>query len=161
MIDQQKGTEAGSSGDDLGAPFSLPTLSKNALTCHLQAGGGTACGTRAFSGGRPTEQSFPAQYGQASRHHRRLRHRSELRRCTGGLGTIGCQQAVPGMYWGIAPPFQSGTFDSKSRRISKRGSPHLRKNLFMVASTIPQHSDPANPIFQFMDKKRAICRFAR
>ena len=25
----------------------------------------------------------------------------------------------------------------------------------MVASTILQHSDPANPIFQFMDKKRA------
>ena len=54
-----------------------------------------------------------------------------------------------------APPFQSGTFDSKSRRISKRGSPHLRKTLFMVASTILQHSDPDNPIFQFMDKKRA------
>ncbi len=54
-----------------------------------------------------------------------------------------------------APPFQSGTFDSKSRRISKRGSPNLRKTLFMVASTILQHSDPANPIFQFMDKKRA------
>ena len=54
-----------------------------------------------------------------------------------------------------APPFQSGTFDSKSRRISKRGSPHLRKTLFVVASTILQHSDPANPIFQFMDKKRA------
>ncbi|MDE6902038.1 MAG: transposase [Lachnospiraceae bacterium] len=54
-----------------------------------------------------------------------------------------------------APPFQSGTFDSKSRRISKRGSPNLRKTLFMVVSTILQHSDPANPIFQFMDKKRA------
>ena len=25
----------------------------------------------------------------------------------------------------------------------------------MVASTILQHSDPANPIFQFMDKKQA------
>ena len=54
-----------------------------------------------------------------------------------------------------APPFQSGTFDSKSRRISKRGSPHLRKTLFMVVSTVLQHSDPANPIFQFMDKKLA------
>ena len=32
MIDQQKGTEAGVPGDDLGAPFSLPALSKNALT---------------------------------------------------------------------------------------------------------------------------------
>ena len=54
-----------------------------------------------------------------------------------------------------APPFQSGTFDSKSRRISKRGSPNLRKTLFMVVSTILQHYDPANPIFQFIDKKRA------
>lgn len=53
-----------------------------------------------------------------------------------------------------APPFQSGTFDSKSRRISKHGSLHLRKNLFMVTGTILQHSDPDNPVFQFMDKKR-------
>ena len=54
-----------------------------------------------------------------------------------------------------APPFQSGTFDSKSRRISKRGSPHLRRTLFQIASVILQHSDPADPGFQFMDKKRA------
>lgn len=54
-----------------------------------------------------------------------------------------------------APPFQSGTFDSKSRRISKHGSPHLRRTLFRIASTILQHSDPANPVFQFMDKKLA------
>ena len=54
-----------------------------------------------------------------------------------------------------APPFQSGSFDSKSRRISKRGSPHLRRTLFQIASCILQHSDPANPVFQFMDKKRA------
>jgi transposase len=54
-----------------------------------------------------------------------------------------------------APPFQSGTFDSKSRRISKRGSPHLRRTLFQIASVILQHSDPDDPIFRFMDKKRA------
>ena len=54
-----------------------------------------------------------------------------------------------------APPFQSGAFDSKSRRISKRGSPHLRRTLFQIASVILQHSDPADPVFQFMDKKRA------
>ena len=54
-----------------------------------------------------------------------------------------------------APPFRSGIFASKSRRISKRGSPRLRKTLFMVAGTILQHSDPANLIFQFMDKRRA------
>ena len=54
-----------------------------------------------------------------------------------------------------APPFQSGAFDSKSRRISKRGSPHLRRTLFQIASVILQHSDPADPVFRFMDKKRA------
>ena len=54
-----------------------------------------------------------------------------------------------------APPFQSGAFDSKSRRISKRGSPHLRRTLFQIASVILQHSDLADPVFQFMDKKRA------
>ena len=55
----------------------------------------------------------------------------------------------------MRPPFQSGIFDSKSRRISKRGSPPLRRTLFQIASVIPQHSDPANPVFRFMDKKRA------
>lgn len=54
-----------------------------------------------------------------------------------------------------APPFQSGTFDSKSRRVSKRGSPHLRRTLFQITSILLQHSDPANPGFQFMDRKRA------
>ena len=102
VIDQQEGTEAGASGDDLGAPFSLSALSKSALTHHPQAGGGTASGSRALSEGRPAGRPFPAQYGQASRRHRRLVHRAELRRCTGGLGAIGHQQATPGTYRGIA-----------------------------------------------------------
>ena len=54
-----------------------------------------------------------------------------------------------------APPFQSGTFDSKSRQISKRGSPHLRKILFTVCSIILRLSDPDNPIYLFMAKKRS------
>ena len=53
-----------------------------------------------------------------------------------------------------APPFQSGTFDSKSRRISKRGSPHLRRTLFQIMSVLLQHADPDNSVFQFMDRKR-------
>ena len=53
MIDQQEGTEAGASGDGLGAPFSLPALLKSALTHHPQADGGTACGSRALSEGGP------------------------------------------------------------------------------------------------------------
>jgi transposase len=54
-----------------------------------------------------------------------------------------------------APPYQSGTFDSKSRRMSKRGSPHLRRTLFQISGIILQHSNRDNPIFQFMDKKRS------
>ena len=54
-----------------------------------------------------------------------------------------------------APPYQSGTFDSKSRHVSKRGSPHLRRVLFTICSVILQHADPENPIYQFMNKKRA------
>ena len=54
-----------------------------------------------------------------------------------------------------APPFQSGMFDSRSRHVSKRGSPHLRKTLFTICSSILQNADPGNPVFLFMDKKRA------
>jgi len=54
-----------------------------------------------------------------------------------------------------APPYQSGTFDSKSRHVSKRGSPHLRRVLFTICSVILQHADPENPIYQFMNRKRA------
>ena len=52
VIDQQEKTEAGASGNDLGAPFSLWAPAKGALTHHQPgAGGGTACGSRAPSGG--------------------------------------------------------------------------------------------------------------
>ena len=54
-----------------------------------------------------------------------------------------------------APPYQSGTFDSKSRHVSKRGSPHLRKTLFQISCMVLQYADPDNPVFQFMSKKRA------
>ena len=65
VIYQQEGTEAGASGDDLGAPFSLPVLSKSALTHHPQAGGGTACGSCALSEGRPVGPlPCPAWTGQ-------------------------------------------------------------------------------------------------
>ena len=53
------------------------------------------------------------------------------------------------------PPFPSGTFESKSRHVSKRGSPHLRRTLFIIASVILQLSYEDNPVFCFMDKKRS------
>lgn len=51
-----------------------------------------------------------------------------------------------------APPFQSGSFETKSRHVSKRGSPHLRKTLLQM---VLQHTSPDNPVYCFMDKKRA------
>ena len=53
-----------------------------------------------------------------------------------------------------SPPNQSGAFEAKSRRISKRGSASLRKTLFQVMLVILQNSPPDEPVFQFLDKKR-------
>lgn len=59
-------------------------------------------------------------------------------------------------YAGIdAPPYQSGTVDVHSRSISKRGSPSLRRTLFLVMSVILQCSPADEPVYQFMDKKRS------
>jgi len=57
---------------------------------------------------------------------------------------------------GIEPPEnQSGTYNQHSRRISKQGSPHLRRALFQVMCCVLllRHSD--EPTFQFIDRKRA------
>lgn len=54
-----------------------------------------------------------------------------------------------------APPFQSGNFEAKSRHVSKRGSPHLRKTLFQIMSVVLQKASPDNAVYRFMDKKRA------
>lgn len=54
-----------------------------------------------------------------------------------------------------APPFQSGNFEAKSRHVSKRGSPHLRRTLFQIMSVILQHGFADNAVYLFMDKKRA------
>ena len=54
-----------------------------------------------------------------------------------------------------APPFQSGNFEGSNCHISKRGSPHLRRTLFQISSTILKKSNPDSSIYQFMDKKRA------
>jgi len=53
-----------------------------------------------------------------------------------------------------APPFQSGAFESQSRRISKRGSPALRKTLFQVMDVILKTAPEDNDVFQYLDKKR-------
>ena len=53
------------------------------------------------------------------------------------------------------PPDQSGKDDPKSRRISKRGSPALRKTLFLIMTIYLQNQPVGEPVFHFLDKKRA------
>jgi transposase len=50
---------------------------------------------------------------------------------------------------------ESGTYATKSNPASKRGSPHLRKTLFLVVSTYLKRSPADEPVYQFLDKKRA------
>ena len=54
-----------------------------------------------------------------------------------------------------APPYQSGKFESTDRTISKKGSPHLRKALFQVMDCLVKKAPQDDPIFQFIDRKRA------
>ena len=52
------------------------------------------------------------------------------------------------------PPNQSGNSDVKSRSISKRGSPALRKTLFQIITIYLQRQPSDEPVYQFLDKKR-------
>ena len=63
-IDQQKGTEAGASGDDLGAPFSLSALCEEHTYSPPARGQRWYCLTAAVRppGAAPLVQFFPAQY---------------------------------------------------------------------------------------------------
>lgn len=57
---------------------------------------------------------------------------------------------------GIEPPEnQSGAYSQHSRRISKQGSPHLRRTLFQVMCCVLQLGHTNEPTFQFLDRKRA------
>lgn len=53
------------------------------------------------------------------------------------------------------PPHQSGIVDTKSRSISKRGSPALRKTLFQVIGVYLQRQPADEPVYQFLEKKRS------
>ena len=50
---------------------------------------------------------------------------------------------------------QSGTHEARSVRTSKSGSPELRKALFLVMDCLIQTKPQDDPVYQFMDKKRA------
>lgn len=57
---------------------------------------------------------------------------------------------------GIDPaPNESGNYCSRSNKTTKRGSPYLRKTLFNIMTVHLQHAPADEPVFQFLDKKRA------
>ena len=50
---------------------------------------------------------------------------------------------------------QSGVHDRKSNRTSKKGSPYLRRTLFLIMDGLIQRSPTDSPVYAFMDKKRS------
>ena len=56
---------------------------------------------------------------------------------------------------GIDPmPNQSGMKNTHSNKSSKRGSPYLRKTLFVVMTVLLQKAPSNVPVYQFLDQKR-------
>ena len=59
-------------------------------------------------------------------------------------------------YAGIdAPPNDSGDVTGRHKGMSKVGAPSLRRTLFLVMSVYLQNAPLDEPIYQFMDRKRA------
>jgi len=57
---------------------------------------------------------------------------------------------------GVDPsPNQSGDYERKSNPASKRGSPYLRRSLFLVMTVLLQNAPDGDPVYQFLDKKRS------
>ena len=50
---------------------------------------------------------------------------------------------------------ESGKHVSKSNPTTKRGSPHLRKTLYQIVCTYLRRAPADEPVYQFLDKKRA------
>ncbi len=57
---------------------------------------------------------------------------------------------------GVDPrPNESGDYKRKSNPTTKKGSPQLRRTLFQIMDGLIQRSPVDNPVYAFMDKKRA------
>ena len=57
---------------------------------------------------------------------------------------------------GVDPrPNESGDYKQKSSPTTKKGSPNLRKTLFQIMDGLIQRSPTDDPVYIFMDKKRA------
>ena len=70
---------------------------------------------------------------------RRFPHRSSI------VGFAGIDPAVN----------QSGKHETQSTSTTKRGSPHLRKTLYQIVCTYLRKAPADEPVYQFLDKKRA------
>ena len=85
VINQQAGTKGGASGDDLGAPFSLPALSKSAFTHHRPRPAVVLPPAAVRSpGAAPPGRPVLPVYN--SRRQQRLVHRTQPRRSLGAWG---------------------------------------------------------------------------
>ena len=59
-------------------------------------------------------------------------------------------------YAGIdAPPYQSGSFESKHRSISKRGNKYLRKTGYEIMMSLKAHKPVDDEVYRFICKKEA------
>lgn len=87
-----------------------------------------------------------------------------------GVGDITCAQLIAEIgdvrrfanrgsliaFAGVDPGTnESGKYIAKSNSTTKRGSPHLRKTLFQIVSTYLKRSPQDEPVYQFLDRKRA------
>ena len=50
---------------------------------------------------------------------------------------------------------QSGKYEAKSNPTTKRGSPHLRKTLYLIVCAYLKKAPADEPVYQFLDKKRS------
>lgn len=72
----------------------------------------------------------------------------DIRRFTGKQSLVA--------FAGVDPmPNQSGMKESRSNRSSKRGSPYLRKTLFIIMTVLLQKAPLDEHVYQFLDRKRA------
>jgi len=102
------------------------------------------CVMKIFGCGRTTGPQLMAEIGDPTRFKDRI---------VDGKRVKGKKQLA--QFSGVAPGNnQSGSYEQKGVKASKKGSPHLRKTLFQVISTYIKQR-PDDPIFHFLDRKRA------
>jgi len=103
-----------------------------------------ACVMSIFGCGKTTGPQLMAEIGDPTR----FKDRIVDGKCVKGKKQLG-------QFAGVAPGNnQSGSYEQKSVKASKKGSAHLRKTLFQVVSTYLTNK-PDDPIFHFLDRKRA------